>query len=76
MCGACKGAGILAPEKVPKMNALRHTVNKLGGLLKPGDVSPSMHDSVWVISNRCKRCRGTGSIVCAACDGTGKRGPP
>jgi RecJ-like exonuclease len=71
-CNACKGAGIL--EAARRMNSLRHGVNKLGALLNPGGASPSMHDSDWMVSNRCRRCRGSGSVACTTCGGSGKRG--
>lgn len=68
-----QGAGILQPEKVARMNSVKHAVNKLGQLL-PGGGSVS-HDQVWVKSNRCRRCHGSGVIraPCPACKGTGRR---
>lgn len=72
VCNACQGAGILQPAKVAKMNQLRHATNKLVSL---GKASPSMHDADWLVSNRCKRCRGSGAVECVSCQGSGKRGP-
>jgi DnaJ-class molecular chaperone len=71
-CASCQGSGILEPEKV-RMNQLRHAAGKLQVLLGVSDAR--MHDSTWMKSNRCKRCRGTGALPCKHCNGTGVLGP-
>ena len=35
----------------------------------------SMYDTQWQMSNRCRRCKGQGQMICATCGGLGSRGP-
>lgn len=71
-CSACQGAGILAPEKVAKMNTMKHAVHKVTMLFSK-QKSPTMYDSDWIKTNICRRCRGTGRVMCLVCNGTGRR---
>ncbi|PSC74297.1 serine threonine kinase [Micractinium conductrix] len=71
-CSACQGAGIMQNEPV-RMNQIKHAAGKVKVLLGINDTK--MHDSDWQLTNRCKRCRGTGALPCVHCSGTGLLGP-
>ena len=34
-----------------------------------------MYDTQWQMSNRCRKCHGQGTCLCASCGGLGARGP-
>jgi RecJ-like exonuclease len=72
-CPACKGAGIVAPEKVRGVSQVRAAASKVQSLIFKEPAT--FRDDDWIKTNRCKRCRATGYITCPACDGAGKRGP-
>ena len=71
-----QGAGILQPERVAKMNSIRRAVQKIGSMLPGGE--PVSQDQLWMKTNRCRRCHGSGVVrcTCTACGGSGRRATP
>eukprot|EP00891_Asterochloris_glomerata_P008229 jgi/Astpho2/8229/Aster-01318 len=66
-CPSCKGGGVLKADKV-KINQVRHAANKVQGMISGNH---SMRDGRWQMSNRCRKCRGTGRCTCPTCQGLG-----
>lgn len=67
-CPVCNGAGVT--EKDARQNVMRHTAQKLRSVL---NVERSEYHSDWLTSNRCRRCHGTGAMICPTCQGMGTR---
>ncbi|KAF8058121.1 hypothetical protein HT031_005781 [Scenedesmus sp. PABB004] len=70
-CPACKGQGLLDKDHA-RMNVMRHTAQKVKQVL---NIDRSNYDTEWLVTNRCRRCRGYGNIACPTCGGLGVRSP-
>jgi DnaJ-class molecular chaperone len=67
-CPACSGHGVV--DRDARQNVMRHTTQKLRSVLNG---ERSEYHSDWLTSNRCRRCHGTGVMVCPTCQGLGTR---
>lgn len=70
-CPLCKGAGIMDKE-ASRMNTMRHATQKMKQVLH---VDRANYNTEWLMTNRCRRCRGCGRVACPTCGGLGVRAP-
>ncbi|KAF6261026.1 hypothetical protein COO60DRAFT_1503781 [Scenedesmus sp. NREL 46B-D3] len=70
-CPLCKGAGIMDKE-ASRMNTVRHAAQKMKEVLH---VDRANYNTEWLMTNRCRRCRGCGRVACPTCGGLGVRSP-
>lgn len=74
ICVSCRGGGtILCPDCQAtgiqgNASASRNSSSRLKGLM-----GTKSKEKEWVVSNRCKSCRGYGRRECPHCDGEGRR---